>query len=162
MILAHCSSGFKHSLNEIMGDQTVMATVQSMACSGETAMLEKFFEMLAVCEDKVTYGPKSVEKALENNAVETLLLSDKLFRAKNVEQRKYYVKIYDRATHLGLNVVLFGATNSAAQRLNGLTGIAAILRYEMAELQDIIESDEDSDDSSDLENEHKAPSEEDG
>ena len=34
----------------------------------------------------------------------------------------------------GLNVVLFGATNAAAQRLNGLTGIAAILRYEMAEL----------------------------
>ena len=47
-------------------------------------MLNKFFEMLAVCEDKVTYGPKSVAKALENNAVETLLLSDKLFRAKNI------------------------------------------------------------------------------
>ena len=113
--------------------------------------------MLAVCEDKVTYGPKSVEKALENNAVETLLLSDKLFRAKNVEQRKYYVKIYDQATRSGLNVVLFGATNAAAQRLNGLTGIAAILRYEMPDLQDIIESDsENSDDSSDLEKEHEA------
>ena len=59
----------------------------------------------------------------------------------------------------GLNVVLFGATNAAAQRLNGLTGIAAILRYEMAELQDIIESDEEDEDS-DLENEITAPKEE--
>ena len=122
-------------------------------------MLDKFFEMLAVCEDKVTYGPKSVEKALENNAVETLLLSDKLFRAKNVEQRKFYVKLYEMAQRDGLNVVLFGATNAAAQRLNGLTGIAAILRYEMAELQDIIESDEEDEDS-DLENEITAPKEE--
>ena len=56
-----------------------------MACSGETAILEKFFETLAVCEDKVTYGPKSVAKAMEHNSVETLLLSDKLFRAKNIE-----------------------------------------------------------------------------
>jgi protein pelota len=101
---------------------------------GETEKLNEFFKMLAVCEDKVTYGPKSVAKALENNAVETLLLSDKLFRAKNIEQRRFYVKMYEQAHRDGLEVVLFGATNAAAQRLNGLTGVAAILRYEMAEL----------------------------
>ena len=111
-------------------------------------MLNKFFEMLAVCEDKVTYGPKSVAKALENNAVETLLLSDKLFRAKNVEQRKFYVKMYEQASRDKLEVVLFGATNAEGQRLNGLTGVAAILRYEMAELQDVEESSSDDDDDS--------------
>ena len=52
-----------------------------MACLGETTILEKFFDTLAICEDRVTYGPKSVDKAMELNAVETLLLSDKLFRA---------------------------------------------------------------------------------
>lgn len=56
-----------------------------MSCATETATLDKFFEMLAVCEDKVTYGPKSVEIALREMAVETLLISDKLFRAKNIE-----------------------------------------------------------------------------
>ena len=116
-------------------------------------MLNKFFEMLAVCEDKVTYGPKSVAKALEDNAVETLLLSDKLFRAKNIEQRKFYVKMYEQATRDKLEVVLFGATNAAAQRLNGLTGVAAILRYEMAELQDVEESSSEDDESSDEEKE---------
>ena len=85
MVLAHCSSGFKHSLHEIMSDKTVMTTIQKMSCSGETRMLDKFFEILATVEGKVTYGPKSVAKAMEHNAVEVLLLSDKLFRAKNVE-----------------------------------------------------------------------------
>ena len=68
-----------------------------MSCANETAILDKFFETLAICEDKVTYGPKSVEIALREKAVDTLLISDKLFRAKNIEQRKYYVNMYENA-----------------------------------------------------------------
>ena len=58
-------------------------------------MLDKFFETLALASDKVTYGPKSVSVALREMAVETLLLSDKLFRSKNIEQRKFYVSLHD-------------------------------------------------------------------
>lgn len=56
-----------------------------MSCASETVALDKFFEILATHENKVTYGPKSVQMALQEMAVETLLVSDKLFRAKNVE-----------------------------------------------------------------------------
>ena len=35
-----------------------------MSCASEIAILDKYFEMLAIAEDKVTYGPKSVEMAL--------------------------------------------------------------------------------------------------
>jgi protein pelota len=68
-----------------------------MACAKETEVLEKFFETLATCEDKVTYGPKSVEYSLREGAIDTMLISDKLFRAKNIEQRKYYVGLYEEA-----------------------------------------------------------------
>jgi len=113
-----------------------------MSCAAETATLDRFFEMLALCEDKVTYGPKSVEIALREMAVETLLISDKLFRAKNIEQRKFYVGLYEQATRDGLNVVIFGSMNAAGVRLNGLTGIAAILRFELPALQDMVDEDE--------------------
>ena len=76
-------------------------------------MLDRFFETLAVCEDKVTYGPKSVEIALREMAVETLLISDKLFRAKDVEKRKYYVNMHDRAKRDGLSIVIFGSMSAA-------------------------------------------------
>jgi stalled ribosome rescue protein Dom34 len=56
-----------------------------MGCASENAVLDKFFEELALNEDKVTYGPKSVEVALRELAVETLLISDRLFRSKNVD-----------------------------------------------------------------------------
>ena len=108
-------------------------------------MLDRFFETLAVCEDKVTYGPKSVEIALREMAIETLLMSDKLFRAKDVEKRKYYVGLHETAMRQGLTIVIFGSMSAAGQRLNNLTGIAAILRYEFVELQDMVEGEDEGD-----------------
>lgn len=105
-----------------------------MSCAQETQVLDKYFEMLAICEDKVTYGPKSVEIALKEMAVETLLISDKLFRAKDVTKRLMYVRMHDAAIRDGLKVMVFGSMSAAGQRLNNLTGVAAILRYEMTAL----------------------------
>jgi hypothetical protein len=62
-------------------------------------------------------------------AVETLLISDKLFRSKNIEQRKFYVGLHDQASRDGVNVVIFNSMSPPGIRLNNLTGIASILRY---------------------------------
>ena len=113
-----------------------------MSCASETAVLDKFFETLAMCEDKCTYGPKSVECALREMAVETLLVSDKLFRNKNIEMRKFYVGLHDKALRDGLNVVVFGSMSPSGIRLNNLTGIAAILRFTLPQLDDMVEPDE--------------------
>lgn len=94
-IIGHCSSGWKHSLNELLGQQNVQQRIASMSCASEVAMLDKFFEVLALTPDKVTYGPKSVEVALREAAVETLLISDKLFRNKDIARRKFYVGLHD-------------------------------------------------------------------
>ena len=71
--------------------------------------------MLAKEEEKITYGPKSVTIALTEMAVETLLISDKLFRAKNVEQRKYYVEMHENAVRDGLQVIIFNSMSPAGQ-----------------------------------------------
>ena len=116
--------------------------INQMSCASETAVLDKFFETLAMCEDKCTYGPKSVECALREMAVETLLVSDKLFRSKNIEMRKFYVGLHDKALRDGINVVIFGSMSPSGIRLNNLTGIAAILRFTLPQLDDMVEPDE--------------------
>jgi protein pelota len=78
-----------------MSSTALNQKIKQMSCASETTILDKYFEMLALCEDKVTYGPKSVECALTQMAVETLLISDSLFRSKDVSKRKYYVKLHD-------------------------------------------------------------------
>ena len=144
-ILCHCSTGYRHSLKEILSNTAVNQKIVDLSCAQETVVLDRFHEMLAVCEDKVTYGPKSVEIALREMAVETLLISDKLFRAQNIEKRKYYVAMHYQAVRNGLSAVVFGSMSAAGQRLNDLTGVAAILRFEMPTLDDLVEGEDEGD-----------------
>ena len=96
-MVAHSSSGFKHSLQEILQNRAVQERIKDLAVFDESISLDKFFEALAIDPDKVCYGKRSVEYALENNAVDTLLISDKLFRAKNVTIRLSFVKLVEKA-----------------------------------------------------------------
>ncbi len=50
--------------------------------------LEAFYKMLKNEPARAFYGPKHVMAACEAEAIETLLISDKLFRANNVAERK--------------------------------------------------------------------------
>ena len=45
---------------------------------------------------KAFYGPKHVALAVESEAVETLLICDKLFRARGVAERRKYVEMVDK------------------------------------------------------------------
>ena len=88
VLLVHCTNAFKHSLKTIMASKVVQQQITSMGFSTETELLDKFFETLRTEDTKVCYGEKSVEVAVKNNAVETLLISDHLFRSTTTEVRK--------------------------------------------------------------------------
>ena len=72
-----------------------MDKLQNMTCFAEAATLDRFFEKLSNDYNSVCYGPRSVKYALDSDAVEVLLISDKLFRAKNVVMRKEYVAMVE-------------------------------------------------------------------
>tara|TARA_B110000285_G_C15043989_1_gene573298 strand:- start:183 stop:725 length:543 start_codon:yes stop_codon:yes gene_type:complete len=152
-VLAHTTSGYKHSLTEILQNKEIMKKMNEVGCAGETALLDEFFNTLRTDYDKVCYGQKTVCAAMESVAVKNLLLSDHLFRSKNVSIRKQYVKIAEDAEKNGIKVSIFGSQNPSGQRLKDMTGIAAILKFALPELDDVEEdeansSDEDNSDSS--------------
>ena len=115
-----------------------------MSCFSESQELEKFFETLRTEDDKVCYGLNSVKFALENMAVDTLLVSDHLFRSKNTGVRREYVQLAEKTERNGIKVVIFSSMNPTGQRLKDLTGVAAILRFSLPGLDDIEELDYDS------------------
>ena len=89
--------------------------IKDLAVFEEAVSLDKFFEALAVDPDKVCYGKRSVDYAMENHAVETLLVSDKLFRAKNVATRRLYVQLVDRAEREGVTTMIFSSMNPSGE-----------------------------------------------
>jgi len=109
--------------------------------------LDKFFETLRTIDNQCCYGIKSVEFALQERAIDTLLISDNLFRAKNTATRTQYVKLAEKAEkEFNVNTVIIGTLSPAGERLKMMTGVAAILKYPLPGIDDIEEEDDDDED----------------
>ncbi|GLH03942.1 hypothetical protein R5R35_008207 [Gryllus longicercus] len=141
-MLVHASSGFKHSLKEVLMDPAVISKIADTKASGEVRALESFYTMLQTEPAKAFYGIKHVERATEAQAIETLMISDNLFRVQDVKQRKRYVTLVDSVREFGGDVKIFSSLHVSGEQLDQLTGIAALLRFPMPELED---EDEESD-----------------
>lgn len=139
----HSSTGFKHSLKEVLQDPAVQARLADTKASEEVRALESFYKTLQNDPLRACYGEKHVFLANDAQAVETLLISDKLFRAADVSVRKKYVKLVDGVREFGGEVRIFSSMHVSGEQLDQLTGVCAILRFPMQELED---DDQDSDD----------------
>jgi len=144
-LLVHSSSGFKHSLKEVLADPAVQARLQDTKASEEVRSLEAFYKMLKHEPAKAFYGPKHVAAAVEADAVETLLICDKLFRGQGVAERRRFVAMVDRVREVGGEVRVFSSLHVSGEQLEQLSGLCAILRFPMAELEDTDSDDSDGD-----------------
>ena len=69
-------------------------------------------------------------------AVQKLLISDYLFRNKDFEKRKIVNKFYDEVKHFGGEAVIFSRLHPSGEKLKNITGIAAILRFDVQPLEE--------------------------
>ncbi|KAG4073089.1 hypothetical protein HA402_009508 [Bradysia odoriphaga] len=145
-MLVHSSSGFKHSLKEILQDPSVVSKMSDTKAAGEVKSLETFYSILQSEPAKAFYGKKHVMKAAESQAIETLLISDSLFRCQNVALRKEYVNLVESVRDSGGEAKIFSSMHISGEQLSQLTGVAAILRFPMPELEDDDDDDDDGDD----------------
>ena len=155
-LLVHSASGFKHSLKEIFEDPNLAPRLSDTKALGEVKALDSFYQMLKNEPSRAFYGYKHVEKANEADAIDVLLISDSLFRSKELNERKKYVNIVDKVKENNGQVKIFSSLHVSGEQLMQLTGIAAILRFPMADLEEDELSDSESDsDSSEKQDEPK-------
>uniref|UniRef100_T1J2J3 Protein pelota homolog n=1 Tax=Strigamia maritima TaxID=126957 RepID=T1J2J3_STRMM len=141
-VLVHSSNGFKHALGEILSDPAVTSKLSDTKAAGEVRALDTFYTMLQNEPSKAFYGLKHVEKANEAQAIETLLISDNLFRSLDFAARKQYVTLVDSCRENGGDVKVFSSLHISGEQLDQLTGVAAILRFPMPELEDTTDDDD--------------------
>lgn len=89
------------------------------------------------------YGLNHVEKANEADAIDSLLIVDSLFRSSNIAERRRCVAIVDRVKANNGNVKIFSSLHVSGEQLAQLTGVAAILRFPMPDIEDIEEESDD-------------------
>lgn len=137
IVLVHTSSGYKHSLKEVLDAPNVMNMIKDTKAAQEVRVLKDFFDMLSNDPDRACYGPKHVEVAHERMAVQTLLITDELFRNADIPMRKKYVNLVNSVKGSGGTVHIFSSMHASGEQLAQLTGVAAILRFPLPELEDI-------------------------
>lgn len=138
-VLCRASSGHKHALEEVFSDPNVAAQMTETKVAREVAILNRFMRMMDTDPDKAYYGYDHVAKANEQLSIDSLLVTDELFRASDVKTRKRYVRLVESVRENGGQVYVFSSMHVSGQQLQQVSGVAAILRYPLPDLDELEE-----------------------
>ncbi|KAL1915550.1 uncharacterized protein VTP21DRAFT_6674 [Calcarisporiella thermophila] len=145
-LLIHCSSGHKHSLQEVMQDPSVQAKLADTKYASEIKALDNFYQMLNQDPNRAFYGYDHVSKANERGAIGTLLVTDELFRSADIPTRRKYIQLVESVRAMGGSVHIFSSLHVSGEQLQQLTGVAAILTFPVMDIEDEDEEDSPEDD----------------
>ncbi|PIA29743.1 hypothetical protein AQUCO_05800086v1 [Aquilegia coerulea] len=126
------------NLKEILDTPAVKKFVQNSDESEGSDIYEEFTDMLAIDANRVCYGSKCVEMANEFEAIKTLLITDDLFRSSNIVTREKYESLVVSVKKSGGICQVFSSGHVCGKELGKMTGIAAILRFPILNLDDLV------------------------
>jgi len=143
-VLCHASSGHKHALEEVLNNPNIASRLADTKAAGEVKALQDFYKMLEQDQQRAYYGYNHVVKANEQMAIDTLMVTDELFRNSDVQTRRKYVALVEDCKEKGAKVHVFSGMHVSGAQLQQLSGIAAILRFPLPDT-DFGDDDSDSD-----------------
>ncbi|HLC67105.1 MAG TPA: mRNA surveillance protein pelota [Candidatus Nanoarchaeia archaeon] len=129
MILATVASADESALREVLQRPELQQALAKDRIRREHALVEELLAEIAR-EGLVTYGRKFVAQAIDAGAVRTLLVSDALLRqSKQAGTYAVLEQLMKGTERQGGKIVLIDSRHDGGKRLEGLGGIAALLRY---------------------------------
>lgn len=134
IIVAHSSNGFPHSLKDLLQIEKIQKKIGDTKYMKHENILKKFSKALNDNYGKALYGESEVTHAISMNAVESLMISDSLFKNDNVDVRMHYVNLVNEVKRQNSNCFIFSSLHETGIQLNNLSGIAALLKYPLNDL----------------------------
>jgi protein pelota len=130
-ILATCSSVSKNAIQELIKRDELKQVLQSLRAGQEIQEIETLFEEISK-EGAATYGLESVRGAANAGAIKLLLITDKkIIDARENNQHGEIENIMKLADANQSTVRIIHSNHEGGQKLDGIGGIAAILRYKI-------------------------------
>jgi len=136
-VLVRASNGHKYALEEVFSDPAIAKKIEDTKVVKEVAILNKFMRMMDSDPDKAYYGYSHVKSAADQCAIDSLLVTDQLFRASTPQVRRMYVDLVEDVRSNGGTVFVFSALHVSGQQLGQVSGVAAILRYPLPDLDEL-------------------------
>ena len=129
VVVAHASSGYGQSLQEVLQNERVMEMIKDTKAAAEVNCLARFEKMIVNDSDRAVYGPGHVRAAAEVGAIDCLLVTDSHIRSANPEERALYAGMIEDVGSSGGDVMIFSSLHVSGQRLQQLSGVGACLRF---------------------------------
>lgn len=131
IVLATCSDVSESALNEITRSPELREILKNNRAREEQLTVEEL--LLHIKKDNLaTYGWKQVREAISGGAVEILILTDEFIHKKKLaneyQELDQYMKKVDS---LNGKIHILSSEFESGKKINGLGGIAAILRYKL-------------------------------
>ena len=131
VIPATCNATGKNGIDEVLRRPEVKAALQEDRITKEINLVEELLSEISK-NNLAAYGLKDTENAVNAGAIKTLLITDTLIQKardeNNYEKIDNMMKITDSMKGT-INII--SSEHEGGKKLNGLGGIAAILRYKL-------------------------------
>jgi len=125
--LATCSSVEDNAINEVLQRPELLKVLEHDRAAKELGMIEEVLK--AIAKNEACYGLKECKEKTEIGAVKELLVSYGFINKSREEGKQASVEaVMKLAEQTGAKVHIL-STEEAEQKLNGLGGIAGILRW---------------------------------
>ncbi|MBU4283645.1 MAG: mRNA surveillance protein Pelota, partial [Nanoarchaeota archaeon] len=129
--LATCSCSGKEAINEVLKRPEVKNVLSQQRIAKELKLVESLLEEISK-NNLAVYGLKETEKAVNSGAVEKFLVTDGLIQKTRAEKKFEKIDQLMKSTEsMKGSVNIIGSDNDGGKKLDGLGGIAAILRYKL-------------------------------
>lgn len=135
-LVVHSSTGYLQGLEEVLKDPAVQKRLNDTKYAREALIFEDFQKSLNDDDDRAWYGPAEVAKAVELGAVKYLMVTDSLFRSDDIATRKRYIELTETVRNQGGEVLVFSSLHESGEQLDQLTGVAVLLKYPVADLDE--------------------------
>ena len=131
IVLATCSSATKNGIEEVIKRPEVKEALKQERAAKEINKVEELFTEIAK-SNLAVYGLKETETAAEIGAVRELLITDRLIQKSRSENFYFQVeKIMKTVDKTRGEVEIISSEHEGGKRLDGLGGIAALLRFKL-------------------------------
>ena len=131
IILATCSSVGENAINEVLKRPETENALKQDRIAKEFKFVEELFAEISK-NNLASYGLKETKNAAEAGAVKTLLITDKFIQQKRMENKYEGIEnIMKTVDSTKGDILIVSSENEAGKKLDGLGGIAAILRYKI-------------------------------
>ncbi|MFH1649351.1 MAG: mRNA surveillance protein pelota [Candidatus Woesearchaeota archaeon] len=124
-VIATCSGGDVNSLHEVLRRPEVASVLQKERAAREAAWIDEL--LAAIAKEKAFYGVDEAEAKINEGNVKKLLVSERYLEKERENKSTRADKLMRAADKIKAEVIIL---TSDVERLDGLGGIAGILRWQ--------------------------------